>query len=531
MNTKTTSVLQSGQRARQLAALMNELGLVRPPFPATPDWESYFLSPRLEERMDDLISSLAMRRGFVLVTGEVGVGKTTLTRLLVEHLRREGTSAALVINTVSSRGVDLLRTILIDFGLTARGETPGELLAVLNAYLLQQHSRDVNCVLIIDDAQALDVPSLELIRQISNLETATQKLIQVVLVGQPELLETLGQHDLRQLRSRIALHLKLEPMPAEEIDAYIHHRLLKAGNASAFSMTPGALALLARTTGGYARLVNLVMDRCVFALLSHRTRVVDEKLMRLAIIDAGVPVADNIRSRSARLRPVVIAGLAMAFAVALAATWVAVRPDQRGWGAVLAGWAGADVSSAEPETVAPGRVNTARSAGAAGKVASLAPAADASTRWQSFWTSHGLDSGPFQAFQSDPSGWLEHANRQLGAMGWRVWLLEERRRVCHGGLGLELPIGPQRTERTLVLYRVPVEQGASRPGRPSETVRWAQQRLRAAGMLESADVDAVMGPRTEEALQKFQRSRRLSRSGELDGDTLYELACVGSVGR
>ena len=172
MNTKTTSVLQSGQRARQLAALMNELGLVRPPFPATPDWESYFLSPRLEERMDDLISSLAMRRGVVLVTVEVGVGKTTLTRLLVEHLRREGTSAALVINTVSSRGVDLLRTILIDFGLQARGETPGELLAVLNAYLLQQHSRDGNCVLNIDDAQALDVPSLELIRQICPQDSA-----------------------------------------------------------------------------------------------------------------------------------------------------------------------------------------------------------------------------------------------------------------------------------------------------------------------------------------------------------------------
>src|SRR6187549_2013471 len=237
-------------------------GLKEAPFAITPDPRFVFLSDRHRDALAHLLYGIGQGGGggFVQLTGEVGTGKTTLCRLLLEQLP-ENTRVALVLNPKLSP-LELLETICEELKLDI-GQRRGSLKALvdaLNAYLLEAYSQGLRVVLIIDEAQNLATDALEQVRLLTNLETPTQKLLQIILLGQPELREMLARPELRQLAQRITARYHLTPLDAEETEAYLRHRLAVAGSAR-FPFTRLAIRRVHQHSGGVPRLINVIADR------------------------------------------------------------------------------------------------------------------------------------------------------------------------------------------------------------------------------------------------------------------------------
>ena len=234
-------------------------GLRETPFNLTPDPRFLFYSHRHREAYDHLFFGITQRKGFIQLTGEVGAGKTTLCRALLEGLG-ESFHTALVLNPVMT-SIQLLRTILRELGLDARGNDRVRLMERLNTYLLEQVAAGRDVVLIIDEAQDLTDELLEQVRLLSNLETDQRKLLQIVLMGQPELREKLDQHRLRQLRQRITVRYHLAPLSRHETDYYLQHRLQIAGANGRPTFSPWAVRLIQHYSSGVPRLINAVADK------------------------------------------------------------------------------------------------------------------------------------------------------------------------------------------------------------------------------------------------------------------------------
>jgi general secretion pathway protein A len=250
---------------------LDHLGLTHSPFPVAPDDANFYLSRTIEEILAEIVHGICTRKGFIILSGDVGLGKTTISRRIISILESKGVTTSLVLHT-SLQDVELLRAINHDFGLQCDGETdPGMSAQIrrLNDFLLAQHARGKNCAIIIDDAQNLNRPSLELIRMISNLEADQQKLVQILLVGQTELLAKLKSPDLRQLTSRSVINKMVRSLTREELRSYIAFKLGAAGDAGRISLTPAAFRKLYGLTRGNLRRVNLIMDRCLYAICMH----------------------------------------------------------------------------------------------------------------------------------------------------------------------------------------------------------------------------------------------------------------------
>ncbi len=549
------AILLDARRLR-LDGLLRGLELVRDPFPVTPDYESYFFSPRLRARYEELLGAVALRKGFALITGDVGVGKTTLVRLLIHAMQGQGVRSALVINTFV-QGQELLRVINRDFGLAGQAQTIEGLLEELHAFLLEQYAAGANCVLVIDDAQALTVDSLELLRQISNLETTRHKLIQLVLVGQPELLDLLGRGDLRQLRSRIAMHLQLEPMSLQEMDAYLYHRLESAGNGAAFTVDTDALRLLWERTGGYPRRVHLVMDRCLFGALARKLRRVDRGLMREAIAEVALPARagqpgqpDAPGSRREQRRNWVAwaaaAMMVVSVGVALFRLEVLSLPAPEALAAQVRPLLARVAALAAPGESLAGTVESETSLRGAGgatvaeTVPAVASAADKVAAhalfaqipepvWVAFWA--GLGGAPaLAALPADTPAALAELDRHVAGRGLRSMLLQGAVEACAEHAALHMAPGGGQTGALFVLAEVPRGTEPIEFGRTSGIVRWAQGRLRAHGLLQAEHVDALLGPVTVAALAHFQRAEGLPATGLLDDATLYRLSCAAMRG-
>lgn len=244
-------------------------GLSELPFNITPDPRFLYYSPRHREAFDHLSYGIATRKGFIELTGEVGSGKTTLCRAVLSQLT-ETVRTALILNPCLSED-QLLRAILVDFGLEVNGGDRLDYVEQLNRFLLAQAREGNNVVLIIDEAQNLLPGVLEQIRLLSNLETDQHKLMQIVLAGQPELRERLARPDLRQLRQRILVRCHLHPLNEEETGEYIRHRLHVAGGNAHLRFNPKAVRLVYRHSHGIPRIINALCDNALLAGYVSRT--------------------------------------------------------------------------------------------------------------------------------------------------------------------------------------------------------------------------------------------------------------------
>jgi general secretion pathway protein A len=229
------------------------------PFNITPDPRFLFFSERHREAFNHILFGVKERKGFIQITGEVGAGKTTVCRAILKELGPTYRTA-LVLNPTMTAG-QLLRTILTEFGLNPGRADRVSSLDMLNEFLLHEAIIGNDVVLFIDEAQDLDWDLLEQVRLLSNLETEKTKLLQIVLLGQPELREKLEQSNLRQLRQRITVRYHLRPLSREDTEAYIHHRLDVAGSNGRPLFTPWAVRRIYAYSGGIPRLINAVCDK------------------------------------------------------------------------------------------------------------------------------------------------------------------------------------------------------------------------------------------------------------------------------
>lgn len=233
------------------------------PFNITPDPRYLFFSKQHREAYDHVMYGIRERKGFIQLSGEVGSGKTTLCRAVLAELG-QSVQTALILNPCLTEA-QLMRAILHDFGLVSARKDMLQLIETLNAFLLERMATGANVALLIDEAQNLSPRLMEQVRLLSNLETPRQKLIQIVLIGQPELDEKLSHVSLRQLRQRITVRFHLGPLAEEEVGAYVAHRLNTAGADGRVVFDARALHHVFRYSGGVPRLINAVCDNALLA--------------------------------------------------------------------------------------------------------------------------------------------------------------------------------------------------------------------------------------------------------------------------
>lgn len=260
----------------------NYFGFNEKPFTLTPNPRFIFLSKNHKEAFAHLLYGINSHYGFIELIGEVGTGKTTVLRTLLGQLQDNNYRTALIFNP-SLTGIELLRSINTEFGIDATSSYTNELLAELNRFLLEENACGRTVVLVIDEAQNLDPAVLEQIRLISNLETEDDKLIQIVLAGQPELEVLLAKPELRQLNQRIAVRYRLTPISMEETGAYVQHRLKVAGESGGVSFSDCALKEIYLYTGGVPRLINILCDRTLLTAYGDEHRNVDAGVVKRAI--------------------------------------------------------------------------------------------------------------------------------------------------------------------------------------------------------------------------------------------------------
>ena len=264
-------------------------GLSDKPFALTPDPRFLFLAEPHREALAHLLYGVEQGEGFIAVTGEVGTGKTTLCRTLLQRLGPSSEVAYVFNPAVSS--LELLQAVNAEFGLPVDGRTRRELHEQLNQLLLARRRDGRRVLLIVDEAQNLPAETLEQIRLLSNLETESQKLLQIVLIGQPELDTKLASRELRQLRQRITVHWRLGPLSAGETRDYVRHRLRVAAGDERPLFTRQALREVHRRAGGIPRLVNVLCDRALLAGYAAREREIGATLVRQAWRETRGPAA------------------------------------------------------------------------------------------------------------------------------------------------------------------------------------------------------------------------------------------------
>ncbi len=263
---------------------LEHFGLKEKPFNITPNPQFIFLSKNHKEVFAHLLYGLQSRCGFIEITGEVGAGKTTVLRTLFEQLEDEEFRLAFIFNPSLSAD-ELLLEICRELNIKTGRNKGAQLLPLINNFLLEENTAGRTVVLVIDEAQNLAAPVLEQIRLLSNLETETDKLIQIILVGQPELADLLGKTNLRQLNQRISVRYHLQPMDEADSISYIQHRLKIAGVVDRDVFTDAAIKLIFKHSTGLPRLINILADRSLLAAFSEDNDIVERQDVKTAIAE------------------------------------------------------------------------------------------------------------------------------------------------------------------------------------------------------------------------------------------------------
>lgn len=280
----------------------NFYGLIRKPFEMTPDPSFLYLGDAHKEGLATLIYGVRSGKGFVLLTGEVGTGKTTLLHALLGQLDAD-TASAFVFNPRLDP-LDFFQVLFIELGIEVECRTKAEYLLGLNHFLIERLEKgEPTPLLIVDEAQNLSAEMLEEIRLLSNLETPTTKLIQIMLVGQPELKEMIGRSELRQLRQRIALRHDLRPFDEAETALYIADRLGKAGHSGNALFKKAAVREIYSFSGGVPRLINSICDSALLLGYSRDLRVIDVDAIHEVASDLELSPAAATKNKHGKAEP------------------------------------------------------------------------------------------------------------------------------------------------------------------------------------------------------------------------------------
>ncbi len=263
--------------------------LKKNPFSLTPDPSLFFFSEQHEEALSRMVYGVQQNRGLVVITGEVGTGKTTVVRKFLDTIG-QGFEVILIFNTFLSPK-QLLEAMLMDLGIAYHPrDSKVRLIKLLYDYLLEIREEGRRVVLVIDEAQNLSPSTLEEVRMLTNLETTTEKLLQIVLVGQPELQRVLEQNRMRQLKQRVFLHYHLTGLSFSDAVGYLRHRLVRSGGDPDTIFTPEAMALVVRAGRGIPRELNILADNCLITGFAKEERPITVLTVEEVIRELGIKV-------------------------------------------------------------------------------------------------------------------------------------------------------------------------------------------------------------------------------------------------
>jgi general secretion pathway protein A len=509
---------------------LGTLGFSRNPFPQTPDADCHFRTDGIKRQFTEALHCVEAGKGFVLLTGEVGTGKSTFLRCLMDELIAKQCVVAFVFNTFL-QGRELLLAINRDFGL-APGADLADDIDRLNRFLIDSHAEGRTCVVVIDDAQNLDAASLELLRLLSNLETRQNKLLQIVLSGQPELLDVLATPGFRQLASRIVQHVRLAPLDRGECARYVDFRIARAGSDGRIGLTPAAHRAVHAHSHGNPRRVHLIMDRCLYGVMPTEKREIGRKLVDTAAAEVGIVTG----VRHSRANWIVTGILGLGFGLV---AWSATRAPQPDTLTAPATQAVAPIVAARPlEAVAPVSAPAATSMPAAAASAPVLPPAS--------------PVAALRQLPEQPLPALDGCLQRIGAAKWLPLLqdglntgtqLAIERSLAQEGFALTgrppasgLASAPaaaitgaclwENRVGAWALWRPAYAPFDLRTGTQGEAVRWLQIRLAEAGRYSGA-IDGVVGRQTLDAFAAFRRDNGLrnglAEDGSVDASALFLL--------
>lgn len=253
-------------------------GLKENPFNINPDPRYLYMTRHTQEALACLIYGIQTRKGFILLTGEVGTGKTTVVNKMLEWARQENIATAFIFNPRLNE-TEFFDFMMADFGISCESQLKSRILLRLNEWLLQRHQQGQRAVLVIDEAQNVPVEMLEEIRLLTNLETSKEKLLQIVLAGQPELEERLNLPNLRQLRQRIILSAKTRPLTLLETHGYVTERLRIAGNSGGEIFTSDAIEAINRYSHGIPRIINLICEHALINAFVEQNELIPDRIV------------------------------------------------------------------------------------------------------------------------------------------------------------------------------------------------------------------------------------------------------------
>ena len=497
---------------------LNAFGLHHNPFPVAPDDSCLYLSETIDEIITEIVHGVIARKGFIMLTGEVGLGKTTISRQIISLLTNEQVSTSLVLHT-NLQETELLKAINRDFGIVCDGDdgSLGDLMESLNRFLLAKSRNGHNCAIVIDDAQNLSPRSLELVRMISNLECDRQKLVQIILVGQNEL-DTLMRHPtMRQLYSRIVIRKMVRSLTLEEMRNYMDFKLNMAGNKGQIRISPSAYRKIYRLTRGNFRKINLLMDRCMYALYCNQNHRIDSEIVILAWTDLHPQTLPSSLRRWAAMAASVLIPVVMV----CAAWWLHLGTSRE----LLADPAPASQIYKVPEALAalsqPGPLTggvdlSSRHAPAKTSILQVAPAVGAFLDIYQLGA-YGAD---FQKALQD--GTLESLSRRIySERGYQLIALEsipDRIRNRYGALAFSLE--KHNPPVWLLFWRPKIQLKRFYYRYQGDEIAQLQ-RLFADLNLYRFEVDGIVGPRLMDTVVAFQAQNGLPVTGFPDARTLF----------